>query len=163
MKYNLGDKIIEIASIIFMTNPYHYRKAVKSICTIGSVDGDLFSPYENAKFGCIAGADQYMYYKRDTGTCLLHGKSKMLHLEKDVDEIRSIILQEYDKAKSKEESEISKQIKKYESDILMLKDRIHRLKNTGREFCGNIHIDFIEERKNEMLELVTKSGSRARQ
>lgn len=123
MKYNVGDKVVRDRDLQFLFNPYHkheYRKHV--IHTITEADENWFTFYtDKGRYNSViehsgsAACNEYLAYRQDSGKCRdWCDKSRMLHLEKDKEEIRQILEPIGREQYEKKAERCKKQIEYYE-------------------------------------------------
>lgn len=130
MKYNVGDLVVFKGDLELLFNPFYKdetrRHMVKKVTeadekffTIYNEKGIEKSVLKNA-FSC--GMYEYMAFMQSTGMCYSWtDRNKLLHLEKDKDEICSIVM-------NVGRSQFEKDIYRYENEIESAKSRIERAK-----------------------------------
>ena len=100
MKYNVGDKVVNTRDLSMLFNPY-YKGAARArlIQTVTEADDQLFSVNDNRGNYCStiahaksAGSNQYLARFQSSGMCYSGcSRDKLLHLEKDRDEIKRLV------------------------------------------------------------------------
>lgn len=156
MKYNVGDKVINIGCIDYATNVYHYKNQLMGLVrTVVCANEDEFSIYENG-LGSTAGCDSYKHFSQLTGfSRSFPNPDRLLHLEKDHDEIEKIINDFFDKEYKKTENRRIEKIKEIESRIEKLKKDLHIFENKNQsDIFGNPAFQWIEDRKKQVFSII---------
>jgi len=148
MKYNIGDKVIDLTQLDNLDNTF-WNKAQLSSCVyeIKAANDSLFSFYNEEIPSDIAGMYKYEYYRQD-GTNLSYCANikKVHHLEKDVKIINNIINIEVGKVLNKLNEENNKKIRKLEASINKLKN-----KDTSNYNAVKDSINILRERMPNLI------------
>lgn len=155
LKYNVGDKVLIVDDIEFLTNPYHYEWYLKHIiCTVEYADKKYFSVYKDAvQFmaadkNYIAGCNECLLNFQATGKQWSWPKPKtLLHLVKDKRQICDLIDAHFQSCFDKKMDETEKEIKKLQARIDFLKSKDN--------------LSWLKDRKADIITLINKETKKA--
>jgi len=156
MKYNVGDKVIEIENLGYLTNMYHFKKALTAVQEVRLASVEKFTTdrtidAEELNWPC--GMNKSSIHSQADGRAY-YGKGIKLHLEKDKNVLCAMVLKYINDFLSEEELDGQEQIIKMESQIEELEARIKDIKDNGPNLLGTK----IKSREfaKERLEDITK-------
>lgn len=130
-KFNIGDKVIDLSFLTYLDNQFWNKKYINDhlIKVVQVTKGNLFSFTDNEIPEFIAGSNEYKYYKQN-GMCLsYHPDAKVYHVEKDAQEIDSIIAKAIKECEAKNKIEEERQIQSIQQQINSLNQKMGKLIN----------------------------------
>lgn len=157
LKFNIGDKIVLLKDLKFLTNTYHYGTALDCLDTVKqanekrfatSDDFDIWNPYNNV----------YLVYSQANGANWLHTGNIALHLEKDKDKIvkfiNDLLLSKTKEVHLKEDKRIQELIekkKRIDTEILELRNNGLDIE-FGIDKNSKTYKDFLKAREKDIKE-----------